>query len=141
LGSIKPFHSSKLQVEGEIVNPGGGGSAPRLTPASHLLKMNKIFTNFMGSRNLVEVALFLDVYVMFCCLCTYLCGVHMYHCILFTSYVSDTTTVMFIVFLLFIIPSRPCITCTDSYHPAVTTECRYIENDCAFIVFVEKWTL
>ena len=55
-------------------------------------------------------------------------------CILSTSYVSDTTTVMFIVFLLFIIPSRPCVICKKCssqsykkcYHPLVTVDSKYL---------------
>ena len=63
------------------------------------------------------------------CVCVHCSNVFMY--ILFThSFVSDTTTVMFIVFLLFILPSKSCIACrkcpTPScrrcYQPSITRE-------------------
>ena len=63
------------------------------------------------------------------CACMHCSNVFMY--ILFTrSFVSDITTVMFIVFLLFILPSKSCIVCrkrpTPScrrcYQPSITGE-------------------
>ena len=42
------------------------------------------------------------------------------------SYVSDATTAFFIVFLLFIMPSKPCLVCSKWWRP----ECRFSARTC-----------